>query len=105
MTSKEFIIWLKGFIAGSNNYDLTPSGWEALKSNLEQVEDDGINAIIDDGGISEYIRSKKTPPCVGHDNASWDEGIINARMDVIGQNGNEGLHYDNEIENDNRKIY
>ena len=76
-----------------------------LLTEILVVEDDGINAIIDDGGISEYIRSKKTPPCVGHDNASWDEGIINARMDVIGQNGNEGLHYDNEIENDNRKIY
>jgi DNA-binding PadR family transcriptional regulator len=113
MTSKEFIIWLKGFITGSNNYNLTPSGWEALKSNLEQVEDDGINAIIDDGGISEYIRSKKTPPCAGHDNASWDEED-NKRMDIIGQNGNEGLHYENleKLENDffgeweeNNKIY
>jgi hypothetical protein len=75
MTSKEFIIWLKGFIAGSNNYNLTPSGWEALKSNLEQVDDN------------------KIPPCVGHDNASWGEEL-NERMDIIGQNGNEGLHYE-----------
>jgi hypothetical protein len=105
MTSREFIIWLKGFIAGSNNYNLTPSGWETLKSNLEQVND-GIDAIIDDGGISEYIRSKKTPPCVGNEhNIDVEEEMrkyteqemekeAERRMDIIGQNGNEGLHYD-----------
>ena len=74
MTSKEFIIWLRGFIAGSNNYNLTPSGWEALKNNLEQVNDIRI------------------PLCVGHAVAS-DEEEMNRRMDIIGQNGNEGLHY------------
>jgi hypothetical protein len=48
---------------------------------------------------NEYLSSLKKeeaeriPPCVGHDAASWDEGIINARMDIIGQNGNEGSHY------------
>jgi hypothetical protein len=103
MTSEEFIIWLKGFIAGSNNYNLTPQGWEALKSNLEEVND-GIDAIIDDGGISEYIRSKKTPPCVGHAIAS-DEVEMNERMDIIGQNGNEGLHYNIDSEHENKKIY
>jgi hypothetical protein len=87
MTSKEFIIWLKGFIAGSNNYNLTPSGWEALKRNLELVDD------------------VKIPPCVGHDNASWDEEVAERRMDIIGQNGNEGLHYDINEEYENFKIY
>jgi hypothetical protein len=74
MTSREFIIWLKGFIAGSNNYNLTPSGWETLKSNLEQVNDVRIS------------------PCIGHAIAS-DEEEMNRRMNIIGQNGNEGLHY------------
>ena len=37
--------------------------------------------------------AERTLPCVGHDAASWDEGVINARMDIIGQNGNEGSHY------------
>lgn len=39
MTSKEFVIWLRGFIAGSNNYNLTPEGWQALKDNLKEVDD------------------------------------------------------------------
>jgi DNA-binding PadR family transcriptional regulator len=76
MTSNEFVIWLKGFIAGSNNYNLTPQGWEALKNNLEKVNDNKIS------------------PCVGHELASWEEEELERRMNIIGQNGNEGLHYD-----------
>lgn len=94
MTSKEFVIWLKGFIAGSNNYNLTPQGWATLQEELDKVQDYEIDAIIDDGGISNLIKNKKTPPCVGHELASWDEEENSKRMDVIGQNGNEGLHYD-----------
>jgi hypothetical protein len=49
---------------------------------------------------NEYISSlnekeaERIPPCVGHDKASWDdEEEANKRMDIIGQNGNEGSHY------------
>ena len=87
MTSKEFIIWLKGFITGSNNYNLTPSGWEALKSNLEKVND------------------YKVSPYVGHEIASWEEEELAKRMDIIGQNGNEGLHYNIDPEHESKKIY
>jgi hypothetical protein len=38
MNSTEFVIWLKGFVAASNNYNLTPGGWETLKSELEKVD-------------------------------------------------------------------
>lgn len=37
MTEHEFIIWLKGFIAGSNNFNLTPAGWDELKDKLNKV--------------------------------------------------------------------
>ena len=37
--------------------------------------------------------AERIPPCIGHDKASWDEIEANKRMDVIGQNGNEGIHY------------
>ena len=39
-----------------------------------------------------------------HDEASWEEES-NKRMDVIGQNGNEGLHYDKEKPKPKRKYY
>ena len=38
------------------------------------------------------LYNERVAPCRGHDAASWDE----ERMDIIGQNGNEGLHYDVE---------
>jgi hypothetical protein len=39
-------------------------------------------------------KAERIPPCVGHDKASWDdEEEANKRMDIIGQNGNEGSHY------------
>jgi hypothetical protein len=39
MTSKEFVIWLKGFVTASNNYNLTPAAWDQLKKKLETVDD------------------------------------------------------------------
>ena len=38
MNSSEFIIWLKGFVAASNSYNLTPAGWETLKEELSKVD-------------------------------------------------------------------
>jgi len=40
--------------------------------------------------------TKKVAPCVGHSIASdeEEEEALNKRMDLIGQNGNEGLHYE-----------
>ena len=43
--------------------------------------------------------AERIPPCVGHDKASWNEIENNKRMDVSGQNGNTGEHYENEIIN------
>jgi hypothetical protein len=37
--------------------------------------------------------NKLVAPCRGHDAASWNEEEAERRMDIIGQNGNEGLHY------------
>ena len=37
MTSKEFVIWLQGFIEASHHYNLTPSAWDALKDKLKTV--------------------------------------------------------------------
>lgn len=39
MTSSEFVIWLKGFVEASNNYNLTPAAWESLKEKLKEVVD------------------------------------------------------------------
>ena len=43
--------------------------------------------------------NKLVAPCRGHDAASWNEEEAERRMDIIGQNGNEGLHY-GDVENE-----
>jgi len=45
MNSKEFIIWLKGFIAASNNYNITPKQFDELKDTLSKVNDNELPNI------------------------------------------------------------
>ena len=40
MQSKEFIIWLKGFITACNDYAPTPKQWDIIKEELEKVSDE-----------------------------------------------------------------
>jgi len=34
MTSKEFVIWLKGFTEGVHEFNITPKQWDLLKNKL-----------------------------------------------------------------------
>jgi len=42
MNSKEFVIWLKGFIAASNSYNITPKQFDELKDTLSKVNDNEL---------------------------------------------------------------
>ena len=37
MSPEEFVIWMQGFVEGSNAYNLTPAGWDAIKAKLKEV--------------------------------------------------------------------
>ncbi len=37
MTPEDFVIWLRGFVAASHHYNLTPAGWDELKAQLATV--------------------------------------------------------------------
>jgi hypothetical protein len=51
MTSKEFVIWLKGFTEGVHEFNITPKQWDTLKEKLEQVSDEErIGTPIGEGG-------------------------------------------------------
>lgn len=39
MTSKEFVIWMKGFSKAANAYNVTPAQWESIVEELNKVED------------------------------------------------------------------
>jgi hypothetical protein len=40
MTSKEFVLWLKGFTEGVHEFNITPKQWDTLKDKLGEVKDD-----------------------------------------------------------------
>jgi hypothetical protein len=40
MTSKEFILWLKGFSEGVHEYNITPKQWDIVKEKLAEVKDE-----------------------------------------------------------------
>ena len=42
MTSKEFVLWLKGFTQGVHEFNITPKQWDLLKDKLAEVKDDSI---------------------------------------------------------------
>ena len=42
MTSKEFVIWLKGFTEGVHEFNITPKQWDTLKEKLAEVDDNTI---------------------------------------------------------------
>ena len=39
MTSKEFIIWMRGFTEGVHEFNITPKQWDILKEKLAEVND------------------------------------------------------------------
>jgi hypothetical protein len=50
MTSKEFVIWLKGFTEGVHEYNVTPKQWGLLKAKLEEVNDHPYSMSVGIGG-------------------------------------------------------
>ena len=42
MTSKEFVLWLKGFTEGVHEYNVTPKQWDILKDKLAEVKDESV---------------------------------------------------------------
>lgn len=48
MTSKEFILWLKGFTQGIEEYSITPTPtqWNVIKEKLAEVNDEPIGVPI-----------------------------------------------------------
>lgn len=69
MTSRDFVIWLKGFTEACNDFTATPKQWDRIKEVLEDVEDyndnPGIDVEIDDGWNDWYHRTNIDLPLTG----------------------------------------
>jgi hypothetical protein len=63
---------------------------EDLKEKLEAWKFDDDNDIVLRHQYEDREELENETPKPGYD---WDETFTNERMDIIGQNGNDGLHY------------
>jgi hypothetical protein len=50
MTSKEFVIWLRGFTEGVHDFNITPKQWDNLKEELAKVNDYPYSVPVGTGG-------------------------------------------------------
>lgn len=57
MTSKEFVLWLRGFTDGVHEYNITPKQWDLLKEKLEAVGD----AFVETPGMFQVHPEKPYP--------------------------------------------
>ena len=57
MTSKEFILWLKGFTEGVHEFNITPKQWDILKEKLAEVNDQTYPFV----GTPNSTRGPETP--------------------------------------------
>jgi hypothetical protein len=60
MTSKEFVIWLKGFTEGVHDFNITPKQWDLLKERLSEVEDEE-NFVETSGMFQDHTRQSYPP--------------------------------------------
>jgi len=51
MTSKEFVIWLKGFSKAANSYNITPAQWDEIQEELAKVNDGGYEIKLRNYGL------------------------------------------------------
>lgn len=77
-----------------NNYYKNCKRQEScLGVNIEHIVEDRFR-LTPEERLAKY---KRVAPCVGHSIASdEEEEALNKRMDIIAQNGNEGLHYEDD---------
>jgi hypothetical protein len=84
------------------DYDYTPETIKEAATSTVEVDDETVDALVQIGAVSmitkglklgddEYFKNLKD--FIDNDSTEdWDE----ERIDIIGQNGNDGDHYDKE---------
>ena len=68
---------------------------EELKEKLSEWRSEDVKDIVFHNKVKDAIKNGLAKVNEEEDEffGKWDEGTANKRMDVIGQNGNDGLHY------------
>jgi hypothetical protein len=83
MTSKEFVVWMQGFVTACNDYSPTPKQWDTLKDKLAEVKDDTTPSYPvftpNTGGIIQtlpFIQPAPSDPLNPYKITSGQSGVI-----------------------------
>jgi hypothetical protein len=98
MTSRDFVIWLKGFTEACNDYTATPKQWDRIKEVLDEVEDYDDNPGIDvevDGWNDWYQKDPHS-----NKNLQYLSGSIKPGIAINFVSGSTGTSYATTIWND-----
>lgn len=61
MNRDEFIYWLKGFVKATHHLGPTPSQWESIVTQLDEIKDcTDYGSSIDDTSTSTYSEKSNT---------------------------------------------
>ena len=86
MTSKEFVLWLKGFTEGVHEFNITPKQWDTLKEQLAHVDDNTIpmgGVIVDHNTFrvnDQEFYQKPNPHLTYHQRYSWYFQLVHIRF-------------------------
>lgn len=61
MTSREYILWLRGFVTACNSYLPTPAQWDELIETLNKVDIDSTRRSIFDEEKSLFLGKINVP--------------------------------------------
>ncbi len=83
MTSKEFVVWMQGFVTACNDYSPTPKQWDIMKDELAKVKDEPTPSYIgftpNTGGTIQtlpFIQPAPSDPLNPYKITSGQSGVI-----------------------------
>ena len=79
MTSKEYIIWLKGFTEGVHDFNVTPKQWDIMKEKLAEVSDD---EFVEPPGMFQDHTVQSYPPYWSPQSPFYTTSGTSGSMDI-----------------------
>jgi hypothetical protein len=71
MTSKEFVVWMQGFVEACNEYSPTPKQWDTLKDKLGEVKDERTTLTVSSGSSGTITYNPSTTTLWNPSGSAW----------------------------------
>ena len=80
MTSKEFVLLIKGFTEGVHDFNITPKQWDLLKERLSEVEDE--ENFVETPGMFQDHTIQSYPPYWSPHNPFYTTSGTSGSIDI-----------------------